>query len=320
MEAIFIRKSSMKFYAIQNPISEYMLKVSDIHTIYVNEYGNKNGIPVLFLHGGPGAGTSPIFQQYFNPDKYHLIMFDQRGCGKSTPYGEVAENTTQDLIEDINLILQHFNIRKTHIYGGSWGSTLALLYAEAYPEKVISLILRGIFLCRKNDINWFYQNGASELYPKFWESYISIVDKTKRKDILSAYHEMIFSDDESISNTACKEWALWEGKSSCLVPSSEVINSFDGCAVSLARIESHFFINNCFIKENQIIEDIDKIRDIPCKIVHGQYDIVCPMRQAYDLDEVYDKAELIVAKDSGHSLLEPTISKEILNIFENDIK
>jgi len=297
-----------------------MLKVNDNHVINVEEYGNKNGIPMLFLHGGPGAGVSPVFQKYFNPNKYRLIMFDQRGCGKSIPYGEVTENTTQNLIQDINLILGYFNIDKTHIYGGSWGSTLALLYAEAHPEKVLSLILRGVFLCRKDDINWFYQNGASEIYPQYWENYISIVDQSKRENILSAYHEMIFSSDETISNRACKEWSLWEGKSSCLIPCNNVINSFDECAVSLARIESHFFMNNCFIRENQILEDIKKIKDIPCIIVHGQYDIVCPIRQAHDLHKVYDNSELIIAKDAGHSLLEPSISKEILNIFDNVIE
>ena len=310
----------MKFHPINKPSNQYMLRVSNGHEINVEEYGNKNGIPMLFLHGGPGAGTSPVFQKYFNPNKYRLIMFDQRGCGKSTPYGEVADNTTQDLIQDINLILGYFNIDKTHIYGGSWGSTLALLYTEAYPEKILSLTLRGIFLCRKDDINWFYQNGASEIYPQYWENYISIVDQSKRENILSAYHEMIFSGDETSSNRACKEWSLWEGKSSCLIPSNNVINSFDECAVSLARIESHFFMNNCFIRENQILEDINKIKDIPCIIVHGQYDIVCPIRQAYDLHKVYDNAELIIAKDAGHSLLEPSISKEILNIFDNVIE
>jgi proline iminopeptidase len=310
----------MKFHSINKPVNQYMLKVNDNHVINVEEYGNKNGIPMLFLHGGPGAGASPVFQKYFNPNKYRLIMFDQRGCGKSIPYGEVTENTTQNLIQDINLILGYFNIDKTHIYGGSWGSTLALLYAEAHPEKVLSLILRGVFLCRKDDINWFYQNGASEIYPQYWENYISIVDQSKRENILSAYHEMIFSSDETISNRACKEWSLWEGKSSCLIPCNNVINSFDECALSLARIESHFFMNNCFIRENQILEDINKIKDIPCIIVHGQYDIVCPIRQAHDLHKVYDNSELIIAKDAGHSLLEPSISKEILNIFDNVIE
>ena len=306
----------MNFYNIDKPFDTHRISVSDIHELSIKEYGNKNGIPMIFLHGGPGAGASSIYQKYFNPEKYRLIMFDQRGCGNSKPYGEISHNSTQHLIDDINSILDFLDIKKAHIYGGSWGSTLALLYAEANPNRVISLILRGIFLCRKNDIQWFYQYGASEIYPTYWSDYISIVDKSKLDDILSEYHRMIFSKDEELSNEACKRWSLWEGKSSCLYPTENVINAFDECSVSLARIESHFFINNCFIDENQIIKNIDRILDIPCTIVHGQYDMVCPIRQAYDLNQVYPKSKLIIAKDAGHSLLEPTISKEILKIFD----
>ena len=306
----------MSFYNTNEPFDTHHISVSDIHELSIKEYGNKNGIPMIFLHGGPGAGASSIYQKYFNPEKYRLIMFDQRGCGNSKPYGEVSHNSTQHLIEDINSILDFLDIKKAHIYGGSWGSTLALLYAEANPNRVISLTLRGIFLCRKNDIQWFYQYGASEIYPSYWSDYISIVDKSKLDDILSEYHRLIFSEDEALSIEACNKWSIWEGKSSCLYPTENVINAFDECSVSLARIESHFFMNNCFIEENQIIKNIDHILDIPCTIVHGQYDMVCPIRQAYDLNQVYPKSELIIAKDAGHSLLEPTISKEILKIFD----
>ena len=306
----------MNFYNINKPFDVHRIKVSDIHEIYIEEYGNKKGVPLIFLHGGPGAGTSPIYQKYFNPEKYHLIMFDQRGCGKSIPYGEISQNSTDHLIADISSIADYLSIEKFHIYGGSWGSTLALLYAEACPERVISLVLRGVFLCRRNDIQWFYQYGASEIYPAYWDDYISIVDKSRTDDILTEYHKMIFSDDETLANKACKEWSLWEGRSSCLYHTLDVVNAFDECSVSLARIESHFFVNDCFIEENQIIKNIDKISHIPCTIVHGQYDVVCPIRQAYDLNQVYLKSRLIVAEDAGHSLLEPTISKEILSIFD----
>ena len=309
----------MQFYKISKPHKTHLLKVSDIHEIYVEEYGNPHGIPMLFLHGGPGAGTSSIYQKFFDPKKYHLIMFDQRGCGKSKPYGETKENTTSDLISDINLILENFSIDKINIYGGSWGSTLALLYAENNPERVATLTLRGVFLCRSDDIKWFYQHGASEIYPHYWEKYLSIVSKSKRNDILSAYYEMIHSSDEITSKRACKEWSLWEGRSSCLLPSNEVIDAFDECAISLAKIESHYFINDCFIEENQILKNINSISDIPCWIVHGQYDVVCPIRQAYDLQEVYPKSNLIIAKDAGHSVLEPTISKELVKIFDDII-
>mgnify|MGYP001455527831 FL=1 len=306
----------MNFYNINKPFDVHRIKVSDIHEIYIEEYGNKKGVPLIFLHGGPGAGTSPIYQKYFNPEKYHLIMFDQRGCGKSIPYGEISQNSTDHLIADISSIADYLSIEKFHIYGGSWGSTLALLYAEACPERVISLVLRGVFLCRRNDIQWFYQYGASEIYPAYWDDYISIVDKSRTDDILTEYHKMIFSDDETLANKACKEWSLWEGRSSCLYHTLDVVNAFDECSVSLARIESHFFVNDCFIEENQIIKNIDKISHIPCTIVHGQYDVVCPIRQAYDLNQVYPKSRLIIAEDAGHSLLEPTISKEILSIFD----
>lgn len=309
----------MTYYKIKEPTKTHYLKVSDLHKIYVEEYGNPDGIPMLFLHGGPGAGSSPIYQKYFNPKKYHLIMFDQRGCGKSIPYGEISENTSHDLISDINLIFDYFSIHKAHVYGGSWGSTLALLYAEANPSKVLSLVLRGVFLCRKKDIHWFYQEGASQIYPQYWKEYVSLINHEDADNILAAYHKMIHSTDLDVSKRACKEWSLWEGRSSCLLPSDEVISAFDECSISLAKIESHFFINDCFIEENQIIKNVSKIQDIPCRIVHGQYDIVCPIEQAYELHTNYINSELIIAKDCGHSVLEPNISLELLNIFDNVI-
>lgn len=306
----------MNFYKVTGPLNTHRLQVSDLHEIYIEEYGNTDGIPMLFLHGGPGAGISPIYQKYFDPKKYHLIMFDQRGSGKSKPYAETRENTTDDLINDINLILDYFSFDKTNIYGGSWGSTLALLYAESNPTRVSSLTLRGVFLCREDDISWFYQHGASEIYPHYWENYISIVDKSKRDNILATYHEMIHSPEEKISMAACKEWSLWEGRSSSLLPSQDVINAFDECSTSIAKIESHYFINNCFIEENQILKNINTIKDIPCWIVHGQYDVVCPIRQAYDLHMLYPNSNLIIARDAGHSVLEKSISKELVKIFD----
>lgn len=308
----------MSFFEIKSPNKSYYVDVSKIHSLYVEEYGNESGIPVLFLHGGPGAGCSSEYQKFFNPKKYRLVLFDQRGCGKSTPYGEVRENTSDELVNDIDKILDFIGIDKTIIYGGSWGSTLALLYSQHNPDRVKSLVLRGVFLCRKKDIEWFYQYGASEIYPHYWKDYINVIDPNKRHDLLKSYHELIFSDDEDISRDACRAWSNWEGKSSCLELSKHVIQAFDDCSISLARIESHFFINDCFIDENQILEKIDLIQDIPCFIVHGQYDVVCPIRQAYDLNMVYHKSKLFIAQKSGHSLLEPEISNEILNIFNNE--
>ena len=200
----------MNFFEIKKPNKTYQLDVSNLHSLYVEEYGSPSGSPVLFLHGGPGAGFSPEYQKYFDPKKYRLIIFDQRGCGQSRPYGETNQNTSQDLINDINKILDFFNINQTIIYGGSWGSTLALLYAQHSPNRVRSLVLRGVFLCRKKDIEWFYQYGASEVYPHYWADYIKNIDSEKRVNILKAYKDLIFSEDKTISKNACREWATWE--------------------------------------------------------------------------------------------------------------
>jgi len=301
----------VNFYNISEPLNIHRLKVSDLHEIYIEEYGNRDGIPMLFLHGGPGAGISPIYQKYFDPKKYHLIMFDQRGSGKSKPYAETRENTTDDLINDINLILDYFSVDKTNIYGGSWGSTLALLYAESNPTRVSSLTLRGVFLCREDDISWFYQHGASEIYPHYWENYVSLVDKSRRDNILSTYHEMIHSPEEKISMAACKEWSLWEGRSSCLLPSQDVINAFDECSTSLAKIESHYFVNNCFIRDGFILKNVHKISKIPCHIIQGRHDIICPPINAYKLSKIWSESILKIVEEGAHSGFEDCMFKQI---------
>ncbi len=298
------------------PFLEFSLDVGDGHSLYVEVSGNENGIPVLFLHGGPGAGSSEIYRRYFNPKKYKIIIFDQRGCGKSTPFGACENNTSEQLINDIKLILHHLNVQEVIIYGGSWGSTLALLYSEKYPESVKALVLRGIFLCRKSDIQWFYQKGADSIFPEYWRDFLKDIPSSEKKDILTAFHKRIHSQDRHTSNQFCKQWSIWEGNCSSLRPNSEVVEQFDKCAISLAKIETHFFKNNCFIKENQIIENINKIKNIRCFIVHGRYDIVCPINQAVDLHNHYDNSELNIIDDAGHSLLEPGITKKILEIFE----
>ena len=298
------------------PFLEFSLDVGDGHSLYVEVSGNENGIPVLFLHGGPGAGSSEIYRRYFNPKKYKIIIFDQRGCGKSTPFGACENNTSEQLINDIKLILHHLNVQEVVIYGGSWGSTLALLYSEKYPESVKTLVLRGIFLCRKSDIQWFYQKGADSIFPEYWRDFLKDIPSSEKNDILTAFHNRIHSQNRQVSNQFCKQWSIWEGNCSSLRPNSKVVEQFDKCAISLAKIETHFFKNNCFIKENQIIENINKIRHIRCLIVHGRYDIVCPINQAVDLHNNYDNSELNIIDDAGHSLLEPGITKKILEIFE----
>tara|TARA_B100000886_G_scaffold272070_1_gene195990 strand:+ start:575 stop:1516 length:942 start_codon:yes stop_codon:yes gene_type:complete len=298
------------------PFLEFSLDVGDGHSLYIEVSGNKNGIPVLFLHGGPGAGSSEIFRRYFNPKKYKIIIFDQRGCGKSTPFGACDNNTSDKLVDDIKLILLHLNIKEVVIYGGSWGSTLALLFSEKYPQSVKALVLRGIFLCRKSDIKWFYQKGADSIFPDYWRDFVKDIPTSEMGDILTAFYNRIHSKDLQISNQFCKQWSIWEGNCSSLKPNKEVVDLFDKCAISLAKIETHFFKNNCFIEENQIIKNIEKIKNIKCFIVHGRYDVVCPFNQAFDLHNHYDNSELNIIDDAGHSLLEPGITQKILEIFE----
>ena len=298
------------------PFLEFSLDVGDGHSLYVEISGNENGIPVLFLHGGPGAGSSELFRRYFDPKKYKIIIFDQRGCGKSTPFGACENNTSDKLVDDIKQILLHLNIKQVVIYGGSWGSTLALLFSEKYPQSVKALVLRGIFLCRESDIQWFYQKGADSIFPDYWRDFIKDIPTTEMDDILTAFYNRIHSQDLQISNQFCKQWSIWEGNCSSLRPNKKVVELFDKCAISLAKIETHFFKNNCFIEENQIIKNIEKIKNIKCFIIHGRYDIVCPFNQAFDLHNHYDNSELNIIDDAGHSLLEPGITKKILQIFE----
>ena len=244
-------------------------------------------------------------------------MFDQRGSGKSKPYASIINNTTQDLIDDIKKIIIHLSIKKSIIYGGSWGSTLGLLFAEKYPELVHSLVLRGIFLCREDDINWFYQKGAHEIYPDYWDTFISDIPTGERNNILAAFHNRIHGKDKNISLNSCKKWAEWEGKCSTLLPSKNVVDNFSDCSESLSKIETHYFMNNCFIEENQILNNIGKILNIKCHIIHGRFDIVCPFKQAYDLYQVYKGSNINIIDDAGHSLLEAGITNKVLKIFSN---
>ena len=301
-------------------ITEYKheyLSVDTTHELYVEQSGNPNGIPVIFLHGGPGAGTNSLYRRFFNPEIYRIILFDQRGSGRSKPYASITNNTAKDLIDDVKKIITHLNVDKSIIYGGSWGSTLGLLFAEKYPELVHSLVLRGIFLCRKADINWFYQKGAHEIYPDYWDTFISDIPIKERNNILEAFHNRIHGQDKNISLNLCEKWAEWEGKCSTLLPSKAVIDNFSDCSESLSKIETHYFMNDCFIEENQILNNIHKIFEIKCHIVHGRFDIVCPFKQAYDLHQAYKGSSINIINDAGHSLLEPGITNKVLEIFLN---
>ena len=296
------------------PFAEHKLAVDEIHTLHVEECGRKDGFPILFLHGGPGGGTEPFNRRFFDPEKYRIILFDQRGCGHSTPHGSLQNNTTQHLIDDIERIREHLGITQWVLFGGSWGATLALLYAQAFPEKVTAMILRGVFLARQKDLTWLYQNGANRVFPDAWEEFIKPIPEAERHDLLAAYSRRLNSDNELVKMSACKAWSAWEGSCATLKPSSRVMDHFTDphTAISLARIEVHYFTNKSFIKENQILDNMDRIQQIPGIIIHGRYDMVCPLDNSQALYRVWDNAELNIIREAGHASSEPAISDALV--------
>ena len=305
------------------PYNTFYLEVSKIHTIFVEESGNPNGKPIIFLHGGPGGGIEPVYRQYFNPKKWRIILFDQRGCGKSVPHAELKENTTWDLVNDIELIRQYLVIKKWVVFGGSWGSTLSLTYAITHPNRCKALILRGIFLLRKSEIDWFYQEGCSYIYPDAWEKYIEIINLKERNNFVRAYYKLLTSTNKLQREKAALRWSIWEASTSKLIPSEKSLHQFDDIKVAeaFARIECHYFINKGFFKEDGwILNNIKKIKNIPGIIIQGRYDVVCPMKSAWELNKVWEKSKLIVVNNSGHSMLEKGIQKELVKetkVFES---
>jgi proline iminopeptidase len=311
-----IRKKMRELYPPIEPYNSGYLQVSDLHTIYFEESGNPEGKPVIFLHGGPGGGITPTYRQFFDPEKWRIVIFDQRGCGNSTPYAELRENTTWDLVADIEKLRQHLNIDKWVVFGGSWGSTLALAYSETHPESCKGLILRGIFLLRQKELRWFYQEGTSYIYPDAWEKYLHPIPKNEREDLISAYYKRLTSDDPKIRLEAAKAWSVWEGSTSKLLPSQETVSRFgeEEFAEAFARIECHYFVNKGFFSsENQLLDNVDKIRHLPCVIVQGRYDVVCPMVTAWELHQAWPEAEFLVVADAGHSMNEPGIKTCLLD-------
>ncbi len=292
------------------------LPVSSIHTLYYEECGNPYGQPVVFLHGGPGGGLMPLYRQMFDPDRYRIVLFDQRGCGRSTPHAELRENTTPDLVNDIETLRQHLGIDRWFVFGGSWGSTLALAYAQSHPDRCRGLILRGIFLLRRQEIQWFYQEGASNLFPDAWEAYLEPIPAAERGDLVKAYYHRLTSDDPQVRARAAQAWAVWEGSTSKLIVDPHVQSRFGAAAFAdaFARIECHYFTHGGFFEtDDQLLQHCDRIRPIPTVIVQGRYDVVCPMRSAWDLHRVFPEAELIVVPDAGHSMTEPGIMTALLD-------
>jgi proline iminopeptidase len=292
------------------PIEPYRtesLRVSGIHEIHVEESGRPDGIPAVFVHGGPGGGTGPKQRRFFDPEAYRAVLFDQRGCGKSTPHAELRENTTWDLVADMERIRERLGIERWLVFGGSWGSTLSLAYAEAHPERVTALVLRGIFLLRPHEIRWFYQEGASFIFPDAWEEYLSPIPPAERGDLVAAYRRRLTGDDPAERARAADAWARWEARTSFLVPDPAMIAEATepAGADALARIENHYFVNHGFFDHpDQLLDGVDRIRHIPAVIVQGRYDIVCPMTSAWDLHRRWPEAELIVSPRSGHASYE----------------
>lgn len=301
------------------PYTTGRLRVSDLHEIFYEEVGNPKGKPILFIHGGPGGGIEPSHRRYFDPDHYRVILFDQRGCGRSTPYAELKENTTWDLVADIEKLRAHLGIEKWIAFGGSWGSTLALLYAETHPERVKGLILRGIFLCRQKEIKWFYQDGASHIFPDIWDMYLAAIPEAEHGDLVAAYYKRLTSPNRTERLSAARAWSTWEGATSRLIPNPEMIDHFgeDEFAEAFARIECHYFTHGIWMRnDNQILEDIRKIRHLPCEIIHGRYDVVCPVENAWDLKKAWPEAQLHIVPDAGHSARETGILTKLVEATE----
>lgn len=292
-----------------------MLTVSSLHQIYYEESGNPKGIPILFLHGGPGGGTDPDHRRLYDPKIFRIVMLDQRGSGHSLPFAELQENTTWDLVNDIEKIRSLLNIDQWLVHGGSWGSTLALVYAINHPECISGLILRGIFLVTQAELKWFYQHGAHWIYPDAWEAYESLIPAEERHDYISAYYHRLTSSDENTRLKAAQAWSQWEAGTSFLIPDPEFVEKYGNPvkALPFARIEAHYFYNKAFLpSDNYILENCHKIKDIPTRIIHGRYDVVCPVKNAWELHRALPKSQIKIVPNAGHSLFEPGILAHVM--------
>ncbi len=302
------------------PFARHELAVQPPHILYADESGQGGeGLPVVFIHGGPGSGCDSLSRRFFDPSVYRIITYDQRGSGRSTPHASLENNTTQHLVEDLEVLREHLGIEKWVLFGGSWGATLALAYAQAHPDRVMGMILRGIFLCRDRDIQWFYQKGASHVFPDYWEEYVSMIPQAERSDMVGAYYRRLTGDDEICRMHAAKAWSLWEGRCATLRPSSQVVDRFSDArrAYAIARIECHYFFNHAFLAPDQLLENMQRIAHIPGIIVHGRYDMVCPLDNAYSLHHKWPGSELQIIRDAGHSASEPGIADALVRASES---
>ena len=289
------------------PYACHALSVETPHTLHIEESGTPDGLPVVFVHGGPGGGCDASSRCYFDPTVYRIVTFDQRGCGRSTPFASLENNTTWHLVDDMERIREYLGIDKWVLFGGSWGSTLSLAYAQTHPDRVLGLVLRGIFLCRPQEFHWFYQEGASRLFPDYWQDYLAPIPTAERGDLMQAYYRRLTGEDEIAQMQAAKAWAGWEGRTATLRPNKEVVESFHERALAIARIECHYFVNNAFLQPNQLLRDMERIAHLPGIIVHGRYDVICPLDNAWALHQAWPNSELQIIRDAGHSAGEPGI-------------
>jgi proline iminopeptidase len=294
------------------PYARHDLAVEAPHVLYIDESGSPAGLPVVFIHGGPGAGCDPLSRRFFDPALYRIITFDQRGSGRSTPYASLENNTTWDLVADLERIREHLGIDKWVLFGGSWGSTLSLAYAQKHSERVLGLILRGIFLCRPQDFHWFYQEGASRLFPDFWQDYLAPIPVAERGDLMQAFYKRLISTDEIAQMQAAKAWSCWEGRTASLRPNPELVESFHERALAIARIECHYFVNQAFLEPDQLLRDMPRIAHLPGTIVHGRYDVVCPLDNAWALHRSWPNSELQIIRDAGHAASEAGIADALV--------
>ena len=309
-----------ELYPEIDPFDHVEVQADEIHTLYVERCGNPEGKPALFLHGGPGSGASTDNRRYWDPDRYHIILFDQRGCGRSKPYAELRNNTTPHLIADIEKIREHLDIAKWQVFGGSWGSTLALAYAQTHPARVTELILRGIFLLRKREIDWFYQEGASRIFPDAWEDYLAPIPEAERDDLVSAYYNRLTGSDRNVRLHAARAWSRWEGCTSKLIPSAEHIAEVetDAFAEAFARIECHYFKHGGFFREDgELLKNIERIAEIPGVIVQCRYDVVCPTESAWLLHKAWPQSRLQIVAEAGHSVSEAGIASRLVEATEH---
>ena len=307
----------LPLFAPIEPFASGMLELDAPHRMYYEQSGNRTGVPVVFLHGGPGAGSSAVHRQFFDPAFYRIVVFDQRGAGRSTPLGCLEDNTTQHLVDDMERLRRHLGVEKWLVFGGSWGSTLALAYAEHHPERCLGLVLRGIFLCRPSEIDWFLY-GLRAIFPEAWRTFSGFIPEAERGDLLGAYHRRLTHPDPVVHMPAARSWSVYEGSCSTLLPDPALVADFatDRVALGLARIEAHYFRHDIFLPPGYLLQNTPRLKAIPGVIVQGRYDIVCPTVSADDLHQAWPEAEYVVVPDAGHSAFEPGIRSRLLQATE----